>query len=437
MANLDMTAEENGHEKESPPIGSQAQEDGGPSGNLRSTQRPLRPTVHDVRPKPRALIEWHDPNKTETSEDEEYTSESEGVRVKSRSASPQIPQYQRRRRMPKKPSLPISDDSLREYRYPERFIPHRVQCYPTWSSPAHHPDPPKLTFFWASQIDIELGSWATPWKNGLFWDCTQALDMMIEICMTGIALCNRKAVLKRSNELVLNVRADTSEVELRSAGIHFVSLTGDPTLQELWSYLRDGKHTWPPFAMNGHDGMLEPAPHQFIKFPAFPEENTLPPLLLLRSVHNDLNGLNPHTTSQTRAVDRHLHLARDRLLELSAIDHWLAHAGSTAAVVSSRVNLLISTPGIVEEVWTKFHGGIMDVQREDKWSREGGGFEEMQRLATKIDDWLGFELTTPAERFYVWVALLRAVKVLTCVGEGPATGNVSDLFDDDVLVYLV
>jgi hypothetical protein len=41
------------------------------------------------------------------------------------------------------------------------------------------------------------------------------------------------------------------------------------------------------------------------------------------------------------------------------------------------------------------------------------------------------------EQFFVWVAFLRAVKVMECVQEGPSTYEALGLFRNDILVYMV
>ena len=298
-------------------------------------------------------------------------------------------------------------------------IIHRVDLYPTHYTPNYAPNPPRLTFFWACQIDIELGPWASPWARGMYKQAQEALEMMIEVETAGLGFTAKWA------------QAQNHEGEVAPAGepgIEYVRFSDDPTLKELWARLRDGIHTWPPYAINARGGTVDTIPHRLIQLPVFPEGELVPPLLLLRSVQEAV-------TQETRSPDPLL--VRDGNLELASIDHWLSHAATCPSIAhNNRSNLLVTAPGIVEELWARFGDDIMRI-REYKWSRDGGDYE-IQTLAEIMSSTLKRLLPdSPAQQFFVWVALLRATKVMQCIRDGPFTGYMPPaLFDDDVFVHL-
>lgn len=125
---------------------------------------------------------------------------------------------------------------------------------------------------------------------------------------------------------------------------------------------------------------------------------------------------------------------RDRNIELASIDYWLSHAATCHSILGSRSNFLVNVPGIVEELWARFSDDIMAIH-EQKWSRDEGDVM-IQRLASRMSNVLKMLFASPAEQFFVWVALLRGTKVRQYIRDGPNTGSAQNLFDDDILVYL-
>ncbi|KAL9025842.1 MAG: hypothetical protein Q9196_005401 [Gyalolechia fulgens] len=296
-------------------------------------------------------------------------------------------------------------------------VAHTEGLYCSGHDPYYQPDPPRLTFFWACQIDVELGPWASPWAESTYRETQEALEMMIEVEMAGLVITTKQARMQNQ------VKKYELAVE---SGIEYVQFPDDPTLKELWSNLRDGSHTWPPYALNARGGSIDPTPHKLVQLSVFPEGEVVPPLLLLRSVQEAL-------AQETRSADPSL--MRDRNLELASIDYWLSHAATCPSIGASRSNLLLTIAGIVEEIWTTYGRDIMDI-REHQWNREGGD-SEIQSLARRMSAFLESHFPeSPAEQFFIWVALLRATKVMQCIRDGPCTVGAQKLFDDDILVYL-
>lgn len=274
-------------------------------------------------------------------------------------------------------------------------------------------DPPLLTFYWASQIDIELGCWATPWERGLFSSCIDALGMMVDIGLAGLSQTARWAQPKAKRPAV------------NSNEILYAEFPGSMILEDLWLHLREGQHTWPPYAINARGGVRGLATHLLVQHPAFRDDERLPQLTLLNSVHM--------STARTSMVSQNLE--RDRILELASIDFWLSQAAATNSISEGKSNLIINTPAIVEEIWLDFCDEIMQT-REERWNPSGGDMH-VRKLAKSISDFLCDFLGSPAENYFVWVAFLRAVKVMECVANGPRTFPALDMFENDILVYLV
>ncbi|KAL6800045.1 hypothetical protein J3E68DRAFT_397265 [Trichoderma sp. SZMC 28012] len=274
-------------------------------------------------------------------------------------------------------------------------------------------DPPLLTFYWASQIDIELGCWATPWERGLFSSCIDALGMMADVGFAGLSETARLAKPKANR--------DSNE-------ILYAEFPGAMILEDLWLHLREDKHTWPPYATNARGGVRGLATHSHVQHSAFRDDERLPQLTLLSSVHKArMSTAKTNTASQN--------LERDRILELASIDFWLSHAAATNSISEGKSNLIINTPAIVEEIWLEFCDEIMQT-REERWNPSGGDMH-VRKLANSISDFLCDFLGSPAENYFVWVAFLRAVKVMECVANGPRTFSALDMFENDILVYLV
>ncbi|QYT02235.1 hypothetical protein H0G86_009241 [Trichoderma simmonsii] len=292
----------------------------------------------------------------------------------------------------------------------------QTRAYASRETPEYRPDPPQLTFYWASQIDIELGCWATPWRGGIFVGCIDALGMMVDIGLAGLSQAARLAQSK----------ADQTAVD--SDEIVYAEFPGPIILGDLWLHLREGEHTWPPYAINARGGVRGLATHSLVQHSAFRDDERLPQLTLLSSVHKA--GMSTAETSTASQV-----LERDRILELASIDFWLSHAAATNSISKGKSNLILNTPAIVEEIWLEFYDEIMQT-REELWN-PGGGDMHVRNLANSILDFLCDFLGSPAEIYFVWVAFLRAVKVMECVANGPSTYRAFHIFRNDILVYLV
>ncbi|KAI4182009.1 MAG: hypothetical protein L6R41_006267 [Letrouitia leprolyta] len=234
----------------------------------------------------------------------------------------------------------------------------------------------------------------------MYQETLDVLHMTIEVEMVGLALTIKQARFQN--------RGCKSELE---SGIEYTQFPEDVMLKELWSSLRDGRHTWPPYVRNARGCFTDPTPHRFMQLSMFPEGEVVPPLLLLRSVKEAL-------TEEARPA--YPSLMRDRTLELASIDYWLSHAATCPSIGTSRSYLLITVPGIVEEIWDTYGDDISHI-REYIWNCDGGD-SEIQSLARRMSAFLeGLFPESPAEQFFVWVALLRATKVMQCIRDGPGT----------------
>ncbi|KAH0526653.1 hypothetical protein TsFJ059_009950 [Trichoderma semiorbis] len=303
-----------------------------------------------------------------------------------------------------------SFDSEREWRNKQAMA--YVSSETRWVDP----DPPQLTFYWASQIDIELGCWATPWGLGLYKTCIDALGMMVDISLAGLSQTARLAQPKANRPAVGNNE------------IIYAEFPGALILGGLWLHLREGEQTWPPYAINGRGGVRGLATHSLVGHSAFRDDERLPQLTLLNSVHRArMSTAERSTASQI--------LDRGRILELASIDFWLSYAAATNSISKGKSDLIINTPAIVEEIWLKFFHEIMSTRRE-LWN-PGGGDMHIRKLANSISDFLSDFLGSPAEIYFVWVAFLRAIKVMECVADGPRTSSALGMFENDILVYLV
>ncbi|KAI0465550.1 hypothetical protein F4859DRAFT_377378 [Xylaria cf. heliscus] len=332
----------------------------------------------------------------------------------------------------------------------------QLSSYATQASPRAYPDPPVLSFFWASQIDVELGPWASPWSSGLFVECGRALEHMVNIGLAGLAYTAHKAVSKRkqdgpstnSTNSVVTTAIEPPPVE--AGEIRYVDFQDAVVLKDIWVHLREGKHTWPPYAVNARRGFMTTSLSQSsetIKFAAFRDHELLPPLVLLESVRRShlklpsakkggsatSSGGSPTSMPVSSGAAG---LARDRLVELASIDCWLWRASEARSVAEgvSGAAVTVNAAAIVEEIWLVFGQRIMDEWEEQMHER---GDARVQSLARTMSRWLAGILESPAERYFVWVAFLRATKAMVCVDNGPKTGSVLDIFKADSLVFLL
>ncbi|KAI0874973.1 hypothetical protein GGS24DRAFT_489656 [Hypoxylon argillaceum] len=352
---------------------------------------------------------------------------------------------------PPRPRRPVYDS--------EQYWKQKQQSsYATRMSPWAYPEPPVLSFFWASQIDVELGPWASPWSGGLFEQCSRALEYMVNIGLAGLAYTADNAIRKqKQNTPATNGTnpavpvADSSPVEANE--IRYVDFQDTVVLKDLWVHLREGKHTWPPYAVNARGGFMTTSLSQSseaITFAAFGKHEPLPPVILLDSVRRShlklpsgkrggsetKSGGSPASSSSSSSA---ANLARDRLVELAALDCWLWRASEARGVAEggSGAAVVVNAPAIVEEVWLEFGQRIMTDWEEQGVRPHDRGDAGVRSLARAISRWLAGFLVSPAEQYFVWVAFLRAAKAMVCVDGGPRTGQVLDIFKADSLVFLL
>ncbi|GAP93098.1 hypothetical protein SAMD00023353_10400240 [Rosellinia necatrix] len=332
--------------------------------------------------------------------------------------------------------------------------------YATRTSPWSYPEPPVLSFFWASQIDVELGSWANPWSGGLFEECSRALEYMVSIGLAGLTYTANQAVPKQkqgmsaTNSTNPAVPASPDRPRVEAKEIRYVDFQDAAVLKDLWVHLREGKHTWPPYAVNSRRGFMTTSLSQSpeaIRFAAFGDHELLPPIVLLDSVRrshlklpsgtrgggatSSVGSPTPVSASSSTAAN----LARDRLVELASMDCWLWRASEARGVAegASGAAVVVNAAAIVEEVWLEFGQRIMAEWDEQGVQPHDRGDAGVRSLARAISKWLAGFLVSPAERYFVWVAFLRATKAMVCVDGGPKTGQVLDIFKADNLVFLL
>ncbi|RDL30005.1 uncharacterized protein BP5553_10632 [Venustampulla echinocandica] len=242
---------------------------------------------------------------------------------------------------------------------------------------------PDLPFFWASQIDTELGYWDTPWAIYYYRYELESLPAMID-----------------------NIHEEI-------------------ILADLWTKLRNGGHTWPPYALNARGGTSEPEPHMFIDFKVFNEQTErLPPILLLESVRDHYGGRNKAAAQI---------LNQDRTTELASLDHWFSQAAKTDSISNGVLNIIQYAPAIIHDVYIRFRYEILQLRHLDK-EREKGDVR-IRKLAEEISDSLYQVRHSEVEHYFIWVVLLRAVKVMQCVKDGADTWAAQKIFSDDLLVY--
>ncbi len=272
-----------------------------------------------------------------------------------------------------------------------------------------------LSFFWASQIDIQYGFWATPWQQYYLEFCLEALQTMTEVVFAGLA------------HTVSFTESKISVSERMSHEILFCKVREEVILADLMIRPRGGGHTWPLYAINARGGTLDPEPHLLIEFSSFVQKSErLLPVLLLQSVRDPQSGM--HDRSLRPEI-----IGRDCTIELASIDHWLSRAAQTRSISQGRLNLLVSTPRIIEDIWNHFTYHFMWL-RHSEHEREGGN-HHIRDLAILISDWLFGTPHSDVEHYFIWIALLRTIKVVQCIKGGPDTKDACDFFEDDVLVY--
>lgn len=158
-------------------------------------------------------------------------------------------------------------------------------------------NPNDLSWFWVCQMDIIPGYWATPW--------TMQFKPLVSLGTTAVIL---EALLGLTDDLSLQYRSVHQE--------------------GTWSWLREGKTTFPPYARNARGGVIVDGSYGPVSFDAF--EQKLPPI--------QLPNCYDYQVSKIPRVDDISILGRQ--LELMAIDCWLSAAGRTTEIMDGAANLL-------------------------------------------------------------------------------------------------
>lgn len=250
--------------------------------------------------------------------------------------------------------------------------------------------PHDLSWFWVSQMDIIPGYWATPW--------TMQFSPFVSLGTTAVIL---EALLGLTDDL---------------------SLQYSPVHQEgTWSWLMEGKTTFPPYARNARGGVIVGGSYEAVSFKAF--EQKLPPIQLLHCYD--------YQVSKVPRVDDVSVLGRQ--LELMAIDSWLSAAGRSSEIMDGAANLLRTTPALVGKLMQEFgydFGGLDFTATE-------GGLQVIQGIVGELMDTFEEEALSEAEQIFVLVSLLRTAKVALCISLGPSTEQVREYLATDIQVFMV
>ncbi|KAK0383139.1 hypothetical protein NLU13_9052 [Sarocladium strictum] len=308
-------------------------------------------------------------------------------------------------------------------------------AYVNMTTRTYTPAPPVLSFFWASQIDVELGPWATPWSHGLHAAARSALPMLVQVALAGLSLTLGQTKQASSG------RGDGMSPPLGGQQVVYGQLPdhGVLGLDDLWTRLRGGGRTWPPYAINARGGVTDVDTTLLVPFPLFGEDVHLPPLTLSQALREEASlSAAMSYSSRKRMRKGSGDLSRARTLEVASIDLWLSRAAMTRAIREGGVggmNMTSIAPALVEELWLDFANRIVRTYH-DRWSRDGGD-SAVRQLAVDMTEEMALTVSTPCERCFVWVAFLRAVKVMQCIDEGPRTQGALGIFREDIPVYLV
>jgi hypothetical protein len=201
-----------------------------------------------------------------------------------------------------------------------------------------------------------------------------------------------------------------------------LSLQYSPVHQEgTWSWLMEGKTTFPPYARNARGGVIVGGSYEAVSFKAF--EQKLPPIQLLHCYD--------YQVSKVPRVDDVSVLGRQ--LELMAIDSWLSAAGRSSEIMDGAANLLRTTPALVGKLTQEFgydFGGLDFTATE-------GGLQVIQGIVGELMDTFEEEALSEAEQIFVLVSLLRTAKVALCISLGPSTEQVREYLATDIQVFMV
>ena len=248
-----------------------------------------------------------------------------------------------------------------------------------------------VDWFWVCQADVVPGYLATPWSQSFSENaCLSTIETLLDVLQ------------------------------------HFTNRT---TLQyverqpQYEQWLRDGRGTHPPYAINAMGGIIVSGKYQRCRFDVF--ETEIPPIEILYNVDNQGNacqGLN----NGSRAII-------ESLGELVGLDTWLSFCGRLPEICNGRSGLLRRMPSLALKMMTGFEYEFRNLDR----TAAEGGYQIIQELGQLVVRELERQELSDAEQLFAAVAMLRTAKMALYIVQGPSTAKLREILDQDVQVYLV
>lgn len=243
---------------------------------------------------------------------------------------------------------------------------------------------PGIDWYWMSQMNILEGPWATPWKT----------QIHAEVC---------RYAFKVIRNVLLHVDPVAS------------ACTPRVTAAKLKAFYQPGVpfQTFPPYAYGAIHGMRDtgakPANEtQWIFVLAYGRK--LPPLYILYddvSVHSD---------------------APCYFLELMGFDQWLWRAGESEAIARGQGQLLRHTPAFCDHVLSIFSRDF-----ERNYTTGEDTIQCGKTIRRILEQWS----LSDAERVFLYVALIRTLRVAICVGTGLDTSEALEILEKDIRAHMV
>ncbi|KAH8693008.1 hypothetical protein BGW36DRAFT_410173 [Talaromyces proteolyticus] len=265
----------------------------------------------------------------------------------------------------------------------------------------------EMSWFWACQIDVIPGYFATPWTT----------KFSTNVCLGAIAVIIDS----------LGILTNFSQPVYLDSECHPRGLA--------WMHL--GRSTFPPYGIsaNHHHGTVISGAYSTCSFPRF--RAPLFKIELLRDY-----GFQVDRRLSSDAAD-----LRSRLTELMALDAWLSYCGRQPEIcghaqgydsnvkVAGAGDLLYTMPTLVERTMNNFTFEFTNL----KQTAMDGGQQPIRQIAENLLDTLGWKVEglAPAEKLFALVAMLRASKMALCIAQGTDTSALRDILLNDVQVHLV
>lgn len=270
----------------------------------------------------------------------------------------------------------------------------------------------EMSWFWACQMDVIPGYFATPWTNKFSANvCIGAIVVIID---------------------ALGILTNFSQPVYLDSECHPRGL----------AWMHSGRSTFPPYGIsaNHHHGTVISGVYGTSSFPGF--RTPLFKIELLRDYGFQVDHLS------SDAAD-----LRSRLTELMALDAWLSYCGRQPEIcghghghaaqgnnnfnikVAGAGDLLYTMPTLVERTMNSFTFEFANL----KQNAMDGGQQPIRQIAENLLDTLGWKVEglAPAEKLFALVAMLRASKMALCIVRGTDTSALRDILLNDVQVHLV